>query len=100
MAERTFIKLTFLKIDPAWQRREGEPGAEDSGARCCFRVRDPAADLPELARLAADGAIDLAGVVTQLDTLDGLGDALDRLRRGEGVRTVLVLDPEAAGTGG
>ena len=29
MAERTFIKFTFLKIDPAWQRREGEQRAED-----------------------------------------------------------------------
>jgi hypothetical protein len=30
MAERTFIRFTFLGIDPAWQRREGEPRAEDS----------------------------------------------------------------------
>ncbi len=29
MAERTFIKFTFLKIDPAWQRREGELRAQD-----------------------------------------------------------------------
>ena len=29
MAERTFIKFTFLKIDPAWQRREGEERAQD-----------------------------------------------------------------------
>ena len=29
MAERTFIKFTFLKIDPAWQRREGEQRAQD-----------------------------------------------------------------------
>jgi hypothetical protein len=30
MAERTFIKITFLEIDPAWRRRGGEPRAEDS----------------------------------------------------------------------
>ncbi|MEO7198119.1 MAG: chlorite dismutase family protein [Solirubrobacterales bacterium] len=29
MAERTFIKFTFLKIDPAWQRLEGERRAQD-----------------------------------------------------------------------
>jgi S-(hydroxymethyl)glutathione dehydrogenase/alcohol dehydrogenase len=70
----------------------------DKGIRGSFYGSgDPAADLPELAGLAASGQIDLAGVVTQLDTLDGLTEALDRLRRGEGVRTVLVLDPEAAG---
>jgi S-(hydroxymethyl)glutathione dehydrogenase/alcohol dehydrogenase len=73
----------------------------DKGIRGSFYGSgDPAADLPELARLAAGGQIDLAGVVTQMDTLDGVGDALDRLRRGEGVRTVLVLDPDVAGAGG
>ncbi len=29
MAERTFIKFTFLKIDPAWQRRDTEQRAQD-----------------------------------------------------------------------
>ena len=29
MAERTYIKFTFLKIDPAWQRREDEERAQD-----------------------------------------------------------------------
>jgi S-(hydroxymethyl)glutathione dehydrogenase/alcohol dehydrogenase len=73
----------------------------DKGIRGSFYGSgDPAADLPELAGLAATGQIDLAGVVTQLDTLDGVTDALDRLRRGEGVRTVLVLDAEVAGAGG
>jgi Zn-dependent alcohol dehydrogenase len=72
----------------------------DKGIRGSFYGSgDPAADLPELARLAVDGTIDLAGVVTQRDTLDGVVDALERLRRGEGVRTVLVLDPRTAGTG-
>lgn len=73
----------------------------DKGIRGSFYGSgDPAADLPELARLAAGGQIDLAGVVTQLDTLDGVVDALERLRRGEGVRTVLVLDPDVAGANG
>jgi S-(hydroxymethyl)glutathione dehydrogenase/alcohol dehydrogenase len=74
--------------------------SSDKGIRGSFYGSgDPAVDLPELARLAADGTLDLAGVVTQLDTLDGVGDALDRLRHGEGVRTVLVLDPARAGAG-
>ena len=29
MAERTFVKFTFLKIDPAWQRRDREQRAQD-----------------------------------------------------------------------
>jgi Zn-dependent alcohol dehydrogenase len=58
---------------------------------------DPAAELPEYARLALDGELDLARVVTRLDTLDGVEAALDRLRNGEGARTVLVVDAELAG---
>ena len=58
---------------------------------------DPAAELPELARLALDRRLDLAGVVTHTDSLDGVEAALDRLRRGEGARTVLIIDAATAG---
>ena len=58
---------------------------------------DPAAELPELARLALDGRLALANVVTHVDGLDGVEDALDRLRRGEGARTVLLVDSALAG---
>jgi S-(hydroxymethyl)glutathione dehydrogenase/alcohol dehydrogenase len=58
---------------------------------------DPSRDLPELAALALSGGLDLAGVVTHVAPLEGVQDALERLRRGEGTRTVLVLDAELAG---
>jgi S-(hydroxymethyl)glutathione dehydrogenase / alcohol dehydrogenase len=58
---------------------------------------DPAAELPELAQLALGGQLDLANVVTHIDGLDGIEAALERLRRGEGARTVLVIDAELAG---
>jgi S-(hydroxymethyl)glutathione dehydrogenase/alcohol dehydrogenase len=58
---------------------------------------DAIADLPEYARLALAGDLDLARVVTHVDGLDGVEAALDRLRRGEGARTVLVVDPDLAG---
>jgi S-(hydroxymethyl)glutathione dehydrogenase / alcohol dehydrogenase len=71
--------------------------SSDKGIRGSFYGSgDPAADLPDLARLAATGELELEGVVTRVDALDGVGDALERLRRGEGVRTVLVLDPVLA----
>lgn len=57
---------------------------------------DPAAELPELARLALEGSLDVSGVVTHTAPLEGIGDALDRLRRGEGARTVLVIDEQLA----
>lgn len=57
---------------------------------------DPAADLPALAELAVTGELDLSDVVTHVSDLDGVNDALERLRRGEGARTVLVLDAALA----
>jgi Zn-dependent alcohol dehydrogenase len=58
---------------------------------------DAAADLPDLAALAVAGELDLAGVVTHTTDLDGVEAALDRLRRGEGARTVVIVDPELSG---
>jgi Zn-dependent alcohol dehydrogenase len=58
---------------------------------------DPALEIPELARTALAGDLDLAGVVTHVGTLDDVEAALDRLRRGEGARTVLVLEHALAG---
>jgi Zn-dependent alcohol dehydrogenase len=61
---------------------------------------DAARDLPELAALAVAGELDLAGVVTHTTNLDGVEAALDRLRRGEGARTVVIVDPDLSGRGG
>jgi S-(hydroxymethyl)glutathione dehydrogenase / alcohol dehydrogenase len=58
---------------------------------------DPARDLPELAALAVAGDLDLAGVVTDVTDLDGVEAALERLRHGQGARTVVIVDPELAG---
>lgn len=58
---------------------------------------DPSTELPHLAELALSGKLDLAGVVSHLDSLEGVMEALERLRRGEGARTVLVVDAELAG---
>ena len=58
---------------------------------------DASADLPRLAQLALSGELDLGGVVTSVEPLEAVNDALDRLRRGEGARTVLLVDPQLAG---
>jgi S-(hydroxymethyl)glutathione dehydrogenase / alcohol dehydrogenase len=58
---------------------------------------DAAADLPRLAELALSGELDLAGVVTAVEPLEAVNDALDRLREGQGVRTVLIVDEALAG---
>ena len=64
---------------------------------CYYGSADVAAELPGLVRLAASGQIDLAGVVSHVTDLDGIEAALGRLRRGEGARTVAIMDAELAG---
>jgi S-(hydroxymethyl)glutathione dehydrogenase / alcohol dehydrogenase len=58
---------------------------------------DAQALLAELAELSLAGDLDLAGVVTQVEPLEAVEDALGRLRTGEGVRTVLIVDEKLAG---
>ena len=58
---------------------------------------DPAAELPEYARLAVSGDLDLASVITHTAPLEDTEAALERLRRGEGARTVLLVDRALAG---
>ena len=53
--------------------------------------------MPELIEMLADGRLDVAGAVSDFTGLDGIEAAFDRLRRGEGARTVVVIDPAAAG---
>jgi len=43
------------------------------------------------------GRLQLADMVSHLIDLDGVPEALDRLRRGEGDRSVIVVDPSVAG---
>ena len=46
-------------------------------------------DFPQLGQWALDGKLDLAGMVTRTAPLDGWWDALDAMRSGDVVRTVL-----------
>lgn len=70
----------------------------DRGIRGSFYGSgDPAAGLPELAALALDGRLDLARVVSHVGALGEVPAALERLRRGEGARTVVILDRSLAG---
>jgi S-(hydroxymethyl)glutathione dehydrogenase/alcohol dehydrogenase len=58
---------------------------------------DPPNEITELAELALAGALDLAGVVTRVEPLEGVPEALERLRTGDGVRTVIAVDADLAG---
>ena len=60
---------------------------------------DVHAALGRLVQLVADGRLDLGDVVSHLIGLDDVEAALERLRRGEGVRSVIVIDEQLAGVG-
>ena len=53
---------------------------------------DPDRDLPELARAVLDGSFDLDFLVTDRVRLDEAPEALARMARGEGARTVVLFD--------
>jgi S-(hydroxymethyl)mycothiol dehydrogenase len=54
----------------------------------------PAEDFPLLAGLALEGRLDLRTMVTQTIGLDEVGGALEALRRGETIRSVVLFDAE------
>ena len=51
----------------------------------------PGRDLPRMARAATDGRLDLGALITQVLPLAEINRALAAMRRGEGVRSVIVL---------
>ncbi len=50
----------------------------------------PAEDFPRLAQLAADGKLDLAGMVSKRITLDEVGRAFEDMEAGEVIRSVVI----------
>jgi S-(hydroxymethyl)glutathione dehydrogenase/alcohol dehydrogenase len=58
---------------------------------------NPAAEIAELAGLAVTGALEIGESVSAFTDLDGIEDAFARMRRGEGARSVAILDRELAG---
>ncbi len=62
-----------------------------------YGTGDPVQALPGLVDLVRSGRLELADVVSHLIELDGVAGAMDRLRRGEGDRSVIIIDPSLAG---
>jgi S-(hydroxymethyl)glutathione dehydrogenase/alcohol dehydrogenase len=52
---------------------------------------DPAVDIPALAEQVVSGRLDLAPLVTDRVSLDGVPAAFERMRRGEGGRSLVVF---------
>jgi Zn-dependent alcohol dehydrogenase len=71
--------------------------AEKSIRGSYYGSADPAETMAGLVELVGAGRLELADVVSHLISLDEVEDALGRLRRGEGDRSVIVVAPELAG---
>jgi S-(hydroxymethyl)glutathione dehydrogenase / alcohol dehydrogenase len=71
--------------------------AEKSIMGSYYGSADPADTLPGLVELVRSGRLELGDVVSHLIELDDIPEAFARLRRGEGNRSVVILDRELAG---
>ena len=70
--------------------------SEKSIKGCYYGSASVADALPHIVSLVAQGRLELADVVSHFVPLDGINEALARLRYGEGARTIVVLDPDLA----
>ena len=84
----------LIGLSPAGERAElGLPELFDKRARILVShggehvARE---DFPQLAAWALDGTLDLAAMVTRTAPLEGWQDALQAMRDGDVIRTVLV----------
>ncbi len=64
---------------------------------CYYGSGNPAAELPELAEMAASGRFPLADSVSHFTDLNGIGEAFERMNKSVGARTVILVDKTIAG---
>jgi S-(hydroxymethyl)glutathione dehydrogenase/alcohol dehydrogenase len=64
---------------------------------CFYGSGDPAREIPELAELVASGSFPLADAVSHFTDLSGINAAFERMNRGVGSRTIVVVDKSLAG---
>jgi Zn-dependent alcohol dehydrogenase len=64
---------------------------------CFYGSGNPRTDIPQLAQMVVDGKLPLREVVSDFTDLKGIDDAFDRMRRGVGSRTIVVVDAAVAG---
>jgi len=59
---------------------------------CFYGSANVAAEMPFMVDLVRDGRLDLSGVVSHRIGLAGIDEAFARLRRGEGGRSLVLLE--------
>jgi S-(hydroxymethyl)glutathione dehydrogenase/alcohol dehydrogenase len=61
---------------------------------CALGSSDPDRDIPMYCSMIGSGSLDLQPLISHRTDLDGINDAFDRMRAGEGLRTVVEFDAE------
>ncbi len=73
--------------------------SEKTVTGCYYGSTDPHTAIGELVALVRDGRLDLGDVVSHMASLQDVEAALERLRREEGARSIVVIDENSAGAG-
>jgi S-(hydroxymethyl)glutathione dehydrogenase/alcohol dehydrogenase len=86
--------LTLVGMTPSGQHVRIDPLDFSSAGKtllgCTYGSSRPGADFARLARLHLAGRLPIDRMITDHTGLDGVNDAFERMRRGEGARTVIV----------
>ena len=86
--------LTLVGMTPNGQHVRIDPLDFSSAGKtllgCTYGSSRPGADFPRLARLHLAGRLPIDRMITGTMGLDGVNDAFEKMRRGEGARTVIV----------
>jgi S-(hydroxymethyl)glutathione dehydrogenase/alcohol dehydrogenase len=85
------VWLGKLASDAPIEFRWGSLMQEKRIRRNSYGGAEPARDFPALARAALNGGLALADLISHRIALDDVNPGLDRLRRGDGIRSVIVL---------
>lgn len=59
---------------------------------CVYGSSDPDVDFPRMLEASLDGRLNLERLITRRTTLEQVNDALDEMRRGEGLRTIITFE--------
>jgi len=86
------VFLGKVNVDREVAFRWGSLMGEKRIVRSSYGGGRPARDFPWLARLYLDGALKLDELITRRIRLPEINEGFEAMRRGEGIRTVVMLE--------
>ena len=86
------VILGKVNVDREVTFRFGSMMGEKRITRSSYGGARPRRDFPWLARLYLDGVLDLDSLVTERIRLSDINQGFDRMRKGETIRSVVIMD--------